>query len=110
MKSLRLLCTTSLELLFNEKSLLTNVTFHAIAASNGQKRKNNALSLIIMKENNKVLNYVCRCALAIPAIIMVLHHAGVFTMPDMLVRITGILILCSLVGMSYFSMRTRIKK
>ncbi len=63
-----------------------------------------------MENKNKVLNYTCRCILAIPAILMILHHSGVFTMPDMLVRITGILILCSLVGMGYFSMRTKIKK
>lgn len=63
-----------------------------------------------MKEKNKVLNYVCRCALAIPAIIMVLHHAGVFTMPDLMVRITGILILCSLFGAGYLSMKMRNEK
>ncbi|MBQ6278807.1 MAG: hypothetical protein IJK68_03725 [Muribaculaceae bacterium] len=63
-----------------------------------------------MKEKNKVLNYACRCALAIPAIIMVLHHAGVFTMPDLMVRITGILILCSLFGVGYLSMKMRNEK
>lgn len=63
-----------------------------------------------MKEKNKVLNYACRCFLAIPAIIMVLHHAGVFTMPDLMVRITGILILCSLFGVGYLSMKMRNEK
>ena len=63
-----------------------------------------------MKEKNKVLNYACRCALAIPAIIMVLHHAGVVTMPDLMVRITGILILCSLFGVGYLSMKMRNEK
>lgn len=63
-----------------------------------------------MKNKSKVLSYTCRCFLAIPAILMILHHCGIFTMTDILVRITGILILCSLVGMGYFSMRTKIKK
>ena len=66
-----------------------------------------------MKEKNKVLNYACRCALAIPAIpaiIMVLHHAGVFTMPDLMVRITGILILCSLFGVGYLAVKMRNEK
>lgn len=49
-------------------------------------------------------------ALAIPAIIMVLHHAGVFTMPDLMVRITGILILCSLFGVGYLAVKMRNEK
>lgn len=63
-----------------------------------------------MKEKNKVLNYACRYALAIPAIIMVLHHASVFTMPDLMVRITGILILCSLFGVGYLAVKMRNEK
>ena len=62
-----------------------------------------------MKNKSKVLSYTCRCFLAIPAILMILHHCGIFTMTDILVRITGILILCSLFGMGYFSMRMRSK-
>lgn len=62
-----------------------------------------------MKNKSKVLSYTCRCFLAIPAILMILHHCGIFTMTDNLVRITGILILCSLFGMGYFSMRMRSK-
>ena len=62
-----------------------------------------------MKNKSKVLSYTCRCFLAIPAILMILHQCGIFTMTDILVRITGILILCSLFGMGYFSMRMRSK-
>lgn len=62
-----------------------------------------------MKNKSRVLSYTCRCFLAIPAILMILHHFGIFTMTDNLVRITGILILCSLFGMGYFSMRMRSK-
>ena len=29
-----------------------------------------------MKNKSKVLSYTCRCFLAIPAILMILHHCG----------------------------------
>lgn len=62
-----------------------------------------------MKNKSKVLSYTCRCFLAIPAILMILHHCGIFTMTDNLVRITGILLMCSLFAVGYFTMRMRSK-
>lgn len=66
--------------------------------------------MIIMNNKKTFLSCICRCILVIPAILMILHHCGVFTMSDALVRITGILIIFSLFGVGYFSMRMKNEK
>ena len=63
-----------------------------------------------MKDKNNTLWLVCLILLVVGFIILGLYSTGVIGLPDIVVRIIGILIMAVLFGFAYSSMKKKMKK
>ena len=63
-----------------------------------------------MKDKNKTLWLVCLIVLVVGTIILGLYSTDVIGLPDIVVRIMGILMMAVLVGFAYTSMKKMKRK
>lgn len=63
-----------------------------------------------MKDKNNTLSLVCLIVLLVGLIILGLYSTDVIGLPDIVVRIIGILIMAVLFGFAYSSMKKKFRK